>query len=301
MLQLVLAASVFTVAAAVYGGIGLRWWRRARIRREILALVAALDLAPYHVAVREDRGTEAAAAELLLDGYLDIDEDGIVGLTEAGRDPRRTPAHPLPAALLEALRRHDPDPVSIGWIDWSDEEYPARLGAYRGEQDALLPRIPRMPDGEGQGLRACCSCVGITLLLGFWSLAGVILVMARPHGLLAWAAAAAAAAGLVALGYADNAHKAVLARTACEDPLGDRCRAESHPSLAALDERQRLHVRTSIRDRWPLSHREVVEDLDEEGDGLDDHWWADAYHYRGTDDEEPAEDGRDGHTRGAHP
>ncbi|WP_406304107.1 hypothetical protein OHA61_19600 [Streptomyces sp. NBC_00885] len=68
MLQLVLAASVFTVAAAVYGAIGLRWRRRARIRREILGLVAALDLEPYHTAAMESRATEAAAAELLLGG-----------------------------------------------------------------------------------------------------------------------------------------------------------------------------------------------------------------------------------------
>ncbi|MFE5484449.1 hypothetical protein [Streptomyces sp. NPDC056527] len=293
MLQLVLAASVVTVATAVYGAIGLRWWRRARLRREILGVVATLDLAPYHVAAMENRGTEAAAAELLLDGYLDIDEAGAVLLTEAGRDPRRTPTHPLPAALLEAVRRHDPEPVSIGWIDWSDAEYQTRRSAYLSRQDALLPEIPRMPDGEGRQLLACCSCMGVTMLLVFWLLAAVLLVMARPHGVLAWAAAVVAAAGLAALLYADEADKAVRARTACEDPVGDRYRAESHPSLAALGEQQRIHVLSSVRDRstWRGIDREADEDREEDDDWWDDDWWADAYHYRATDhDEEPGDE-----------
>ncbi|MFF4420767.1 hypothetical protein ACFY04_08255 [Streptomyces sp. NPDC001549] len=94
MLQLVLAVFAFTVAAAVYAVIGLRWWRRARTRRTILGLVAALDLEPYHVAALK---SEEAAAELLLDGYLDIDGAGAARLTEEGREPGRTPpAHPLP-------------------------------------------------------------------------------------------------------------------------------------------------------------------------------------------------------------
>ncbi|WOX20283.1 hypothetical protein [Streptomyces solicathayae] len=87
MLQLALAASAFTVATAVYGAIGLHWRRRARIRREILGLVGALDLEPYHAAAMESRATEAAAAELLLGGYLDIDGEGAALLAEAGRDP----------------------------------------------------------------------------------------------------------------------------------------------------------------------------------------------------------------------
>ncbi|MEU6986473.1 hypothetical protein ABZ946_24085 [Streptomyces sp. NPDC046324] len=309
MLQLVLAVSVFTVAIAVYGAIGIRWWRRARIRREILGVVACLDLEPYHVAALESRGTEAAAAELLLGGYVDIDEEGAVLLTEAGGDPGRTPAHTLPAALLEAVRRHDPEPVSIGWIDWCDVEYQERRSAYRREQDALLPEIPRMPDGEGRPLLACCSCVAVTMVLSFWLVAAVLLVMVRPHGVLAWAAAAVAAAGLAALWFADDADRTVRARTACEDPLGDRYRMETHPSLAALDERQRALVLTSIGDhtRWRGTDRELDEGGDEDDDWTDDDWWADAYHYRAADHEEEPDGGdepdddRDGGTRRTPP
>ncbi|MEU7113016.1 hypothetical protein [Streptomyces sp. NPDC046182] len=307
MLQLALAVSVFTVATAVYAAIGLRWWRRARIRREILGVVATLNLEPYHVAALKNRETEAAAAELMLGGYLDIDEEGAALLTEAGRDSGRVPDRTLPAALLEAVRRHDPEPVSIGWIDWCDEEYGERRRAYRSEQDALLPEIPRMPDGEGWQLLACCACVGITMLLGFWLLAAVLLVMARPHGVLAWAAAAVAAAGLAALWFADGANKAVTARTACEDPLGERYRAESHPSFSSLDERQRVHVLRSIGDHstWRGTDRELDEGDDEDDGWMDDDWWADAYHYQAADHEQEPdgrdEDDRDGDTRGTSP
>ncbi|MFF9915385.1 hypothetical protein [Streptomyces sp. NPDC013457] len=296
MLQFVLAVSVFTVATAVYGAIGLQWRRRSRIRREILSTVAALKLEPYHAAAMASRATEAAAAELLLGGYVDIDGEGAARLTEAGRDPGRAPAHRLPAALLEAVRRHDPEPVSIGWIDWCDEEYPSRRIAYQNEQDALLPRIPRMPDGEGRPVLDCCACTGVVALVSFWCVAGVLLVMEFPHGVLEWAAAAVAAAGLAALWFADDAHKAVHARTALHDPLGDRARGASHPALAALDEQQRSHVLRSIGDhsRRRGADRELQEESGEDDDWTDDDWWMDAYHYRASDDED--EDDVDGAT-----
>ncbi|MFI8522386.1 hypothetical protein ACIGEZ_31960 [Streptomyces sp. NPDC085481] len=297
MLQLVLAISVFAVAVAVYGAIGLQWRRLARIRREILGLVAALDLEPYHAAAMQSRETEAAAAELLLGGYLDIDEEGAVLLTETGRDPDRMPTHPLPAALLEAVRRHDPEPVSFGWIDWCDVEYQSRRIAHRRERDALLPGIPRMPDGDGRRLLACCACMGTVMLVSFWALAAVLLVMARPHGVREWAAAAAAAAGLTALWFADDARQAVRARTACVDPLGDRSLADPHPSLAALDDQQRFHILRSIGDhsRWRGADVGLGEGGDEDDEWLDDEWpddewWADAYHYRGTDHDEVPDD-----------
>ncbi|MCX4803657.1 hypothetical protein ACFWWM_34380 [Streptomyces sp. NPDC058682] len=62
-----------------------------------------------------------AAAELLLDGYPDIDGPGAARLTEKGRGPGPTPlAHPLSAARPEAVRRYDPEPVSIGWTNRYD-------------------------------------------------------------------------------------------------------------------------------------------------------------------------------------
>ncbi|MCX4539216.1 hypothetical protein [Streptomyces sp. NBC_01565] len=292
MLQLVLAISVSVVTTAVYGPIGLRWRRRARIRREVLRLVAALHLEPYHAALLRNEATEAAAAELVLDGYLQIDGEGAACLTEEGRDPGRTPSHPLPAALLEAVHRHDPEPVSIGWIDWYDVEYVERRSAYGSERDALLPDLPQMPDGEGSRLLACCSCVGIVLVMFFWCLAGVLLLAERPHGVREWACAAVAALGLAALAFAERAGRAVRARTEYGDPLGDLIRAEPHPAFAALDEQQRFHVLRSIGDHSKWRGADQIADEDDEDDEddewLDDKvWWEDAYEYRAADEDEP--------------
>ncbi|MEV7563251.1 hypothetical protein [Streptomyces sp. NPDC089795] len=304
MLPLVLAASAFTVAAAVYAVIGLRWWRRARLRRAVLGLVTGLDLEPYHAAALSFEESEAAAAELLLGGYLDIDAEGAARLTEEGRDPGRPPpAHPLPAALLDAVRRYDPEPVSIGRVVRYDTEYLTWHWAYARERDEVLPhvpRIPRTPTHDRGWLLDCCGCVAVVLLLSFWCVAGVLLVLAHPHGLREWAASAVAAAGLAALGLAEGADRAVHARTACEDPLGDHARRRSHPALAALDEQRRLDVRRSADDdrRW----RGVVSADDEPDDDgptdEDDDWWE-AYHYRAADEDDEGETDRsDGKPRG---
>ncbi|MFE9930522.1 hypothetical protein [Streptomyces sp. NPDC005533] len=290
MLRFVLALSVSLVTAAVYGPIGLRWRRRARIRRAIRRLVAAVDPEPYHAALLRDEATGAAAAELVLGGYLRIDAEGAAFLTEEGRDPARTPVHPLPAALWEAVRRHDPEPVSIGWIHRSDGEYRGRLSAYARERDALLPVLPKMPDGEGSKLSACCGCVGIVLVMFFWCLAGVLLVAERPHGVREWACAVVAGLGLVALLFAERAGRTVRAGTECGDPLGDLIRAEPHPAFEALDEEQRIHVLRSAGDHtWRGADQVVEEDdgQDEDDAWLDDKvWWEDAYEYRAADEDE---------------
>ncbi|MFE1874493.1 hypothetical protein ACFW9N_27005 [Streptomyces sp. NPDC059496] len=300
MRQLALAILVSAVTAAVYGPIALLWWRRARVRSRTLRLVAAVELEPYHKALLRQETTEAATAELVLAGYLRIDEEGAAFLTEQGRDPARAPAHPLPAALLDAVRRHDPEPVSTGWIDWNDEEYLQRRSAYRSEREALLPELPRMPDGRENVFLTCCTCVGIALVMLFWLLASALLVTGRPHGLREWACAVVAALGLAALLLAEKAGRVVRERTECGDPLGDLIRAEPHPAFAALDEQQRSRVLRSIEDhgRWRGADRIVEEVDDEDHDDEDDEWlddkvwWEDAYEYRAADEDEPGVWGR---------
>ncbi|WP_445269178.1 hypothetical protein [Streptomyces sp. DSM 41634] len=294
MRQLALAILVSAVTAAVYGPIALLWWRRARVRGQMLRLVAAVEPEPYHMALLRQEATEAAAAELVLGGYLRIDEEGAAFLTGQGRDPARAPAHPMPAALLEAVRRHDPEPVSIGWIDWCDDGYLEQRGAYRSERDALLPELPRMPDRAGNQFLACCSCVGIVLVMFFWVLAGALLVTGRPQGLREWACAVVAGLGLSALLLAEKAGRVVRERTECGDPLGDLVRSAPHPAFAALDEEQRMLVLRSIGDRhtWrgadTVVHEEADEEDDEDDEWLDDKvWWEDAYEYRATDEDEP--------------
>lgn len=102
------------------------------------------------------------------------------------------------------------------------------------------------------------------------------------------------ALGLVLLWYADGAGQAVRARTEFGDPLGDRVRAERHPAVEGLDERQRLHLLKSLGDRgrWRGIDRIVHDEADEadeadEDADWDDDWWADAYHYRTSDESGP--------------
>ncbi|MGW2274771.1 hypothetical protein [Streptomyces yangpuensis] len=300
MRQFALAILVSAVTAVVYAPIGLLWWRRARVRSRTLRLVAAVEPEPYHAAVLRNEAAEAATAELVLDGYLRIDGEGAAFLTEQGRDPARRPAHPLPAALLEAVRRHDPEPVSIGWIHWYDEDYPERLRAYRRERDALLPGIPRMPGGEGNLLLACGSCAGIALVMLFWLLAGALLVTGRPHGPRAWAWTAVAALGLAALLLAEKAVRLIRERTEPGDPLGDLMRSAAHPAFAALDEEQRTVVLLSTGDRhaWRGVDTVVHQEADDEDDADDDEWlddkvwWEDAYEYRASDEDEPGASSR---------
>ncbi|MEV7584887.1 hypothetical protein [Streptomyces erythrochromogenes] len=294
MRQFALAVLVSAVTAAVYGPVALLWWRRARVRGRTLRLVAAVELEPYHAAQLRQEATEAAAAELVLDGYLRIDGEGAAFLTGRGRDPARTPAHPLPAALLEAVRRHDPQPVSIGWIDRSDEEYRQRRSAYRSERDAALPVLPRMPDGPGNLFLTCVTCAGIALVMLFWLLAGALLVTGRPQGLREGALTVVAALGLAALPLAAKAAGAVRERTDPGDPLGDMVRSAPHPALAALDEERRTLVLRSGADldTWrgadTVVHEEADEGADDEDDAwLDDKvWWEDAYEYRASDEHE---------------
>ncbi|WP_407839977.1 hypothetical protein ACE1OC_32435 [Streptomyces sp. DSM 116496] len=297
MLQVVLAASVFAAALAVYGTIGLRWRRRARLWRAFLGRVATLEFEPYHAAALKNEESGAAAAELLRGGRLDIDAEGAVLLTEAGRGPGPIPAHPVPAGLLEALRRHDPEPVSIGWIERHDAEYATVRFAHREEREALLPVRPRQPVVEEGSFRACCGCVGVVLLVTCWIAAAELLVVSSPHGVLEWVASGVTALGLGLLWYAGGAAKAVRARTESGDPLWDRIHAERHPAVEGLDERQRLHLVRSLDDRgrWRGIDRAVGDDGagtdgdDTDGDDTDDDgWWdddwsADAYHFRASD------------------
>ncbi|MCX4777251.1 hypothetical protein [Streptomyces sp. NBC_01264] len=306
MLQVVLAATVFAAALAVYGTIGLRWRRRVRLWRAFLGRVAALEFEPYHAAALKNEESGAAAAELLRGGRLDIDADGAVLLTETGRGPGPIPAHPVPAGLLEALRRHDPEPVSIGWIERHDAEYATVRFAHREEREALLPVRPRPPVVTEGSLRACCGCVGVVLLVVCWIAAAELLVVSRPHGVLEWAASGVTALCLGLLWYADGFAKAVRARTESGDPLWDRIHGERHPAVEGLDERQRLHLLRSLDDcgRWRGTDRVERDDGADHDDGADDDadeddsWWdearwADAYHYRASDAEQSGPGTRD--------
>ncbi|MFJ3203522.1 hypothetical protein [Streptomyces sp. NPDC086989] len=296
MHELALAALVSAVTAAVYAVIGLQGRRRARIHREAVALVAALDLDPYHVAALKNEATEAAAAELLLDRYVDVDPEGAVWLAGAGHEPGRAPAHPVPAALLAAVRRHDPAPVSLGWIEWGDEEYRAATAAHRAEQHAHLPELPRTPQPADGCVRSCCGCTGLVLLLMVWAGAGIVVLEAHHQGVLEWGATVVTALCMAALWRAEAVAQRIRDRTSGRSPLDERVREQTHPAQAALDgeQRRRLLLSKGDRTRW----RGLDGGTDEDGDGdladwggldPDEHWdlGPDAYRYASAD-EEPA-------------
>ncbi|MEU8837580.1 hypothetical protein AB0D97_00400 [Streptomyces roseus] len=301
MHELALAALVSAVTVGMYAVIGLRGRRRARTHREAVALVAALDLDPYHVAALKNEATEAAAAELLRDRYVDVDAEGAVWLVGAGHEPGRAPAHPVPAALLAAVRRHDPLPVSLGRIEWGDEAYRAATAAHRAEQDARLPELPRMPQPADGCVRSCCGCTGLVLLLMVWAGAGIVVLEAHHEGVLEWGATAVTAVCMTALWRAEAVAQRMRERTSGRGPLDERVREQTHPARAALDgeQRRRLLLSKEDRTRW----RGLDGGMDEEGDGdpvdrggldLDEHWdlGPDAYRYVAADeatDEETAE------------
>ncbi|WP_371646350.1 hypothetical protein OG974_11435 [Streptomyces sp. NBC_00597] len=292
MHELALAAVVSAVTAAVYAVIGLRGRRGSRIHREAVALVDALDLDPYHVASLKNEATEAAAAELLLDRYVDVDAEGAVWLAGAGHEPDRAPAHPVPAALLAAVRRHDPVPVSLGWIERGDEAYREATAAHRAEQDARLPATPRIPQPADGCVRSCTSCTGLVLLLMVWVGAGIVVLAAHHQGVLEWGATVVTALCLAALWRAEAVAKGIRDRTAGKNPLDQRLREQTHPAQAALDgeQRRRLLLSKGDRTRWRGLDGGVDEDdgPDEWG-GLDleEHWdlGPDAYRYVAAADE----------------
>ncbi|KUN82915.1 hypothetical protein AQJ64_18225 [Streptomyces griseoruber] len=97
-------------AAGVYAVLSVAWWVRDRADHNAAAHLDAVEIDPYH-AIATARRTDidrVAAAELLRTGLIRVDAGGRLSLTDEGADPARTPAHPVPAALLTPLRRSGP-------------------------------------------------------------------------------------------------------------------------------------------------------------------------------------------------
>ncbi|MER5779735.1 hypothetical protein ABT144_36655 [Streptomyces sp. NPDC002039] len=247
-----LPASLTVVVCLLYGAVGVRWWHRAAAGRALADAVAGLDVDPYHSAVVTGHATEAAAAELLLDRYAYLDHRGLVRLTKAGRTKGRTPAHPVPAALLEAVRRSHPRPVSPGRIHRHDAVYLERLAAYRRDREATWPRLPRPPGGAPGADRPClsaCGCLLLLPLLALMAASAMAVLESRPHTVAQWASTLATAAALVALWCAEPVHRRMLAATAVPDLPAERHRALPHPALTALDARRTALVHRGLEDR----------------------------------------------------
>ncbi|MET9610147.1 hypothetical protein ABZZ17_34590 [Streptomyces sp. NPDC006512] len=185
-----LACVVLPLTALLYGMLGMRvrqerrWWGRFVTRR-----IAALVVDPYHAAAgRRPLGddVQAAAARLLLDGLVTVTRRGNLALTAAGSDPGAGAGHPVPDALLAALRRRTA-PASLGNVHARDAELrAAREEFHTACRNRLRSRLPAKPGRAG---RPAAWAVWATLAVIVGT--ALALVGTDPHGPAEGAAATA--------------------------------------------------------------------------------------------------------------
>ncbi|MFI1100415.1 hypothetical protein [Streptomyces melanogenes] len=228
--HVILACVVLPVTAVLYGVLGMRRLRERRWYREAVAHCAAIEIDPYY-AVRDawwsEDDIQAAAARLVLDGLVTVNHRGTMSLTEAGADPAGTAGHPLPDALLAALRRRTA-PATLGSVMLRDTVFGDVRTRFHADCDARLrPQRPPSPRDLG-----CLGCTGWLLLLAQFGFAAAGLFGMAPHGLLQWAAAVVTGLALVAQiaglgGYRTPAD--------LPDPFAERLASMvPHPALAEL-------------------------------------------------------------------
>ncbi|WP_432066120.1 hypothetical protein [Streptomyces sp. C10-9-1] len=163
--------------------------RRGRAAAECRDAVLGAD--PYRGAAgrrRAEDDAQAAAASLLLDGLATVDHRGSLNLTPSGADPARTAGHPLPDALLAALRRRT-TPASLGGIELGDSAFRAARQDFHTAWRADLPR-----SGRGRG---CFTAACALLLSGEAAFAAAALLDTAPSDPFPWAAAAATGLALL--------------------------------------------------------------------------------------------------------
>ncbi|MFF7240116.1 hypothetical protein [Streptomyces collinus] len=220
--RLSLACAVVSATVLLYGVPVVRGRLRARL--------PAVPVDPYRAAagrwLTED-DIQAAAARLLLDGLVTINHRGNLALTETGADVARTAGHPLPDALLAALRRRSAA-ATLGIIASRDPAFRAAHAEFHGAS-----RARRAHTAPG-----CLAATGVLLLTGELAFVIAALFDRLPHGPVQWAATAAT-------GLASLAQLGLLARFGGK-PGADGRRAvacepyippASHPALLELSEK----------------------------------------------------------------
>ncbi|MEU2494563.1 hypothetical protein [Streptomyces sp. NPDC007883] len=283
-----LAAFALPVTVLLYGHLALLALRSRRRRhadaerhRADRAHYDTLVLDPYYAAEFRSDEIGAAAARLLLDGLMSIDGRGVVRLDGAGLDPHHRVGHPVPDALLDALRREG-GPVTLGRIHHLDTVYGEARDEFRREYHARLPHPPDVPRRWGDGVTAAVlGCAGIAVVVAQWSFCGIALTETDPTGTGQVVAAAAVFLALVAqLGWMGRVP--ALRRREQEwaekrpnrwEALRERCAAAPpHPALAALDAEieRRLRVSHDHRGTWDeLPEEGEPEGADEDGPDAD--------------------------------
>ncbi|WP_159106828.1 hypothetical protein [Streptomyces rishiriensis] len=184
-----LACAVVSVTILLYGV--------PVVRDRLRAWLPAAPVDPYRAAagrwLTED-DVQAAAARLLLDGLVTINHRGNLALTETGADVARTAGHPLPDALLAALRRRTAA-TTLGIIAYHDPAFRAAHAEFHGRPGASRAR-------RAAAARDCLSATGVLLLTGELAFVLVALFDRLPQGPAQWAATAATGlASLAQLGF----------------------------------------------------------------------------------------------------
>lgn len=157
---------------------------------------AALLVDPYHAATGRwwpGDDVQAAAARLLLDGLVTVNHRGNLTLTAAGTDPRADAGHPLPNALLAALRRRTA-PAPLGNIALRDRAFGTAQEEFHAAcRKRLRSRLPTMPGGTGR-LAALTVWAGLAVIV--WT--AITMIGTDPHGPVEGTAATATWFALVA-------------------------------------------------------------------------------------------------------
>ncbi|MFG2296024.1 hypothetical protein [Streptomyces sp. NPDC048603] len=172
----VIACVELPVTALLYGMLGLYGVRQRRWLQMAVDRCAALVVEPYHAAAKRWWGEDdvaAAGARLLLDGLVTVNHRGNLSLTPAGSNPGRSAGHPLPDAVLDALRRRTA-PTPLGNIAFNDSAFQtARKNFHITALARLWAHLPE------QMRSSALATAGVWLLLG-WQVYTTVVLMAIP-------------------------------------------------------------------------------------------------------------------------
>ncbi|MFD7263014.1 hypothetical protein [Streptomyces sp. NPDC059874] len=258
MTQLAVTGVVSVVALLWYGYLGICWRLRDMAEENSVSLwVGRTPIDPYHaeaVAAGADASADrAAAATLLLDGLVRIDDQGLMHATRKGELRQHTAEHPLPAALLAAVLRAGHG-VALGKLD-GDAELAQRRTDFLRAEDAKIADWTKDPKD------VCLRYVAVTavLLSAVYAAQLYDLQGSEPHGALEWILAGGVFLVLWVLVAVPLVRGVLRVWPEQRDWFRIHCQGLRHPSLEALDAEQSLRLALSVgyREWWERRMEEI--------------------------------------------